>query len=115
MQRETKQCDKCKELKPTTKFSNNKVNNKIYPRKACNTCRANRIKKSGFYYVYYLPNEHYCGITNSLVLRMIDHRKTGKNTEDYKVLYTSKDKKNACYHEALFQSTLAMEGLAITN
>ncbi len=112
---ETKQCDKCKKEKPIYKFSNNKVKGKYYPRKTCNLCRVNKIKKDGCYYVYYLPQEHYCGITNSLVSRMIDHRKKGKNTDNYRVLYYSKDKKDACYHEALFQSTLAIEGLAITN
>lgn len=112
---ETKKCNKCGEEKPIYKFSNNKVKGKYYPRKTCNFCRVNKIKKDGCYYVYYLPQEHYCGITNSLVSRMIDHRKKGKNTDNYRVLYSSKDKKDACYHEALFQSTLAIEGLAITN
>lgn len=112
---ETKQCNKCKEEKPICKFSNNKVKGKYYPRKTCNLCRVNKIKKDGCYYVYYLPEEHYCGRTNCLVSRMIDHRKKGKNTNNYRVLYSSKDKKDACYHEALFQSVLAIEGLAITN
>lgn len=112
---ETKQCNKCKEEKPIYKFSNNKVKGKYYSRKTCNLCRVNKIKKDGCYYVYYLPQEHYCGITNSLISRMIDHRKKGKNTNDYRVLYSSENKKDACYHEALFQSTLAIEGLAITN
>jgi hypothetical protein len=112
---ETKQCNKCKQEKSIDKFSINIVNSKKYIRKTCNLCRSNKVKKDGYYYVYYLPEEHYCGITNSLVNRMIDHRKKGKNTDNYRILYSSKDKKDACYHEALFQSTLAIEGLAITN
>ena len=45
---------------------------------------------------------------------MKDHKIKGKkNTENYKILFTSKDKKEAVYHEALFQAALAIDGLPI--
>ena len=65
----------------------------------------------GIVYVYYLPEENYCGITKNPVDRMRAHRYSGKDTDGWTILYASKNMKDACYHEALFQSVLAMEGL----
>lgn len=69
------------------------------------------LLKLDHYVVYYLPKEHYCGITNNPVFRMHDHKKNGKDTTDWMVLFTAESRKTAAYYEALFQSTLAIEGL----
>ena len=68
-------------------------------------------RKDGYFSVYYLPEENYCGTTSQVERRMYEHDREGKNIDGWKVLYCSEDRKDAYYHEALFQSTLAMEGL----
>lgn len=110
----SKVCNKCNKEVSVDKFSYNTVNGKKYQRNSCNSCRATKDKKDGVYYVYYLPEHHYCGVTGCLVRRMIDHRKHGRNTENWRVLYASKSKKDAAIHEALFHSWLGMEGITIT-
>ena len=43
----------------------------------------------GYYYVYYLPEEHYVGLTNNIRRRMMDHRRLRngqKFTNDYEIL-----------------------------
>ena len=72
------------------------------------------IKKLDHWIVYYLPEEHYCGITNDPYHRMKTHdQQQGHNTTGWKVLYCSEDKKDAGYHEGLFQTVLGIEGLNI--
>jgi hypothetical protein len=69
-------------------------------------------RRSGGYFVYYLPNEHYCGITNDLYNREASHRNTaGKNTDGMRVLFHSMDRSIAAHHEAMFQSILGINGL----
>ena len=63
------------------------------------------------YIVYYLPEEHYCGFTNNPQYRMTDHKKHGKNIDNWRVLQTCATKTEAAYTEALFQSTLGINGL----
>ena len=111
---ETKNCNTCKELKPIKNYAKNRnKKGEQFHRAMCNTCRNDRMK-TGYYYVYYLPNENYCGITDYLEKRITTHKKNGKNVDNYRLLYCSTDKKEAAYHEILFQSVLAMEGLSMT-
>lgn len=70
-------------------------------------------QKLDHYIVYYLPNEHYCGVTNQPHKRMHNHKREGKNIENWRVLYTSTDRKTAHYYEAMFHSVLAMEGVSL--
>jgi len=73
---------------------------------------ARKPKKDEGYYVYYLPEEHYCGITNNLYQRESSHRNTAlKNTNNMTVLFHSMDKSIAAHHEAMFQSVLGINGL----
>lgn len=73
-------------------------------------------RDAGYYTVYYLPYENYCGVTSmSPRFRMAFHKNKGKNTEDWKVLYCSPNKQEAYYHESLFHGVLGMEGLIINN
>ena len=79
--------------------------------RACqNKARRERETKQGFF-VYYLPNEHYCGFSNRLKTRINRHKVEGRDVDGWKVLYHSFDKADAAYHEALFQSTLGINGL----
>ena len=93
----------------------------------CKECNSKMNKEyfqkkfDGNYYVYYLPEDNYCGITKTLQYRMYAHKAgTGygrkkRNIEGWTVLYSSPCIKDAHYHEALFHSVLCMEGLNIRN
>tara|TARA_R110002074_G_C12269813_1_gene642038 strand:+ start:435 stop:746 length:312 start_codon:yes stop_codon:yes gene_type:complete len=62
---------------------------KNYTRPRCKHCeRVDRTKKErdGFTSVYYLPKEHYVGMTGRVKKRMAAHRSAGKNTRNYKIL-----------------------------
>lgn len=108
-------CSKCKNEKDIKQFAKNgkTVKGLVKVRAMCNYCRNNN-SKSGYYYVYYLPFENYCGITDSIIKRISTHKRNNKNTEKWIILYCSKDKKDAAYHEVMFQSVLAMEGVPLT-
>ena len=83
-------------------------------RRECKSChneaRKKREKKHG-YFVYYLPHENYCGVTNRLRTRINRHKIENKNIDDWIVLYHSNDAAEAAHHEAMFQSVLGMNGL----
>jgi len=80
------------------------------------TTRANyrKARQTGGYFIYYIPSIHYCGIAKDLYVRESWHR-TQKNvdTTGLKVLFHSMDRVEAAYHEALFQSVLAIKGLNV--
>ena len=67
------------------------------------------------YYVYYLPEEHYAGITFMLSDRMVTHRQHGMNTEGCKILAEYKDKAEARHHENLLHSWMGMNGINMTS
>ena len=69
--------------------------------------------KLDHYIVYYLPEEHYCGITENPHKRMILHRSRGLDTEGWRVLYASEDLADARNHENLFHSILMVGGMAL--
>jgi len=108
-------CSKCKSLKSTSEFTPRKT-----PRgfnswcKLCNSSYNTNKRHDGFYSVYYLVNEHYCGYTKNLERRIKDHNRDGKDCSEIRLLYTSKNKIEAAHHEAMFQSYLGMGGLNIT-
>ena len=110
-----RECTKCGIVKELTDFNINKQYKDGYTRQ-CKQCMyiANRKRHKNrkiIYFVYYLPEEHYCGHTNDVSSRMARHRHIGKNTENFKILFTTKTKKEAIYYEALFCSTLGINGL----
>ena len=51
-----------------------------------NQRRWRRSQKDGLHYVYYLPEEHYVGITNYVANRISQHRRGGKLTDNHEVL-----------------------------
>ena len=54
------------------------------------------------YYMYYLPEEHYIGITNYVSRRISVHKYKGKRiTEGYEVVAVYDNPKLAALHEAL--------------
>ena len=70
------------------------------------------LRESSGYWVYYLPESHYVGMTNNLAVRLSTHKgRDGRCVDNYKLLYHCDCPKTAAYHEALFQSVLGMEGL----
>ena len=66
----------------------------------------------GYYSVYYLPEEHYCGATNCVDMRIKDHSRKGKNTKGWRILYCSESRNTAVHYEAMFQTVLGIGGLA---
>lgn len=84
-------CSKCKtEYKATRKYF---PPNGKYLRSECRECFRKTVAKSitksahnGIYYLYYLPEEHYIGITNQVPRRMVQHKYQGKITTDYEII-----------------------------
>lgn len=64
--------------------------------------RKKEKKKTSFYSLYYLPEEHYIGVTNQLDLRMLNHRCKGKVTEGYEVIMNTHTKREALNIERRF-------------
>jgi len=111
------ECTKCKETKLTTEFSPRAHNSKRGFNswcKKCNTTHNTAKRHDGFYSVYYIVNEHYCGYTRNLERRITDHKRDGKDCSEVRLLYTSEDRVEAAHTEALFQSYLGMNGLSLT-
>jgi len=86
---EHKNCSQCGNHLPVTQF-NKKGFGKL--RSECKECQKkytrNRVwKRDPHYSVYYLPNEHYIGMTNNLKARIQDHKnKNGRDVTDYKIV-----------------------------
>ena len=55
-----------------------------------------------YYVIYYLPNEHYCGVSNNPKRRMDQHKAMGKDIEGWKVLQTAETKIEALAIECEF-------------
>ena len=47
-----------------------------------------RDSKLGQYYIYYLPEEHYVGMTNEIARRISHHKRDGKIVDGHEVLGT---------------------------
>ena len=52
-------------------------------------------RKDGLNYVYLLKDEHYIGVTDCLVNRFDKHRHDGRNTDNYRIMYTTPDRAKA--------------------
>ena len=72
--------------------------------------RRARQKEEG-YKLYYLPNEHYVGITLHLYQRMFKHREREKDTDGYKILAVYPTLEQARHHENLMHSWMGCNGL----
>ena len=72
-------------------------------RRLCNKCDNKRqlnYKNTGKYYIYYIPEEHYIGISNKPQQRMYSHKKT-KIIDGWEIVAEYNDPKLAALHEAL--------------
>jgi hypothetical protein len=64
-------------------------------RKECKECTLNRnqserdLWKDNLFYVYTLPAEHYCGYTNNVRHRINQHKRSGKDTSNFQVVFSS--------------------------
>ena len=72
-----------------------------------------RAKRRNGYWVYYLPDYHYCGHTSDVKQRMYLHKQQGRDlaVDNYRILAHCETQKEAAYTEAMYHGVLAMEGL----
>ena len=99
-------CSLCKEAKDETKF-NRDSSRKNGRQRYCTVCRnqkrreisANKKKDQGGWIVYYLPEEHYVGITSNLYRRMSNHKSDGKSTIDLEIISKHKTPEMAALME----------------
>ena len=84
-------CTKCKKIKPFSAFT--KRNSKRGYKSHCNACViarqkvARKLRRQNGYFIYILPEEHYAGATKDPNYRMIEHRKKGKNTDGWRIMF----------------------------
>lgn len=103
----TKECKWCNKILPINEFhftTSAKKARRCY----CKDCgRSQRRgwrenKKDGYWYVYYLPEEHYIGITSLINERMKEHNQKGKITEGFEIIAKYNHPALALMTEALF-------------
>ncbi len=56
-----------------------------------------------YHHVYYLPEEHYIGMTNNIKRRMRMHTVKGKFTEGFEIIASFERSVDAHYLETMFQ------------
>ena len=61
-------------------------------------------RKEECYSVYYLPEEHYVGMTGGIKNRMRRHKFDGMITDGYEIVFTSTNKKEALAFEGKLHS-----------
>ena len=47
------------------------------------------------HYVYLLKDDHYIGVTSSIKNRFYKHKHEGRNTDNYRIMYTTPDRNKA--------------------
>lgn len=83
-------CSHCKQEKTLEEFNRRGSGY----RADCKDCRKKKghnkkkRKRDPHFTVYYLPEHHYVGMTNSLKSRMLDHKKNGKIVYGHEVVST---------------------------
>lgn len=118
-----KECNKCKEIKSLDSFYNRKdskdgkrndckecasINNKSYRLIPINSEKERIRSKIRFsqkiHNVYLLPNENYVGTTKNILTRMSHHRGAGKNTDNFRILYSTEVRSDALEMEELLHN-----------
>jgi hypothetical protein len=81
-------------------------NKKNYNREKESDRQSKKYAKSRdeYFSVYYLPEEHYVGMTNNIKNRMKDHRCSGKFIDDFEILATFEKQVDAHLFETLLHS-----------
>ncbi len=104
----TKKCKVCSIEKDLSEFHKCIKSNGTYLRSYCKECgRKQRrdwrdSKKDGYWYVYYLPEEHYVGVTGLIYDRMKEHQRSGNIIDGYEIIAKYKHPALALMAEALF-------------
>ena len=57
--------------------------------------RSKEKVKDGYYYVYYLPEEHYIGVTGGLTYRKYSHKSNGRYINDIEIVFKTPNRKLA--------------------
>jgi hypothetical protein len=97
-----KQCNKCLKHYPIDGFYLRKDNQPMNPCKECRKA-AGSNPPDKYWSLYYLPEEHYIGITKRLKQRMRQHAtRSNKITDGYEVLCTFERAIDARWVEAMF-------------
>lgn len=81
-------------------------NKKLYdPEKESERKRKSYLRNlDGYFYVYYLPEEHYIGMTNNVHRRIKYHDYSGKIIDNYEVLARFKRQVDAHLFETRFHA-----------
>ena len=100
---DSKICKICKVEKPLDCYTAHKRNKGGY-KPSCKECskkylKAWRASVCKEHSVYYLPEEHYVGMTNNVRERMTRHRNLGKITEGYEILAVFERRVDAAWFE----------------
>ena len=104
----TKKCTFCKIEKDLSEFHKCIKSNATYLRSYCKECgRKQRrdwrdSKKDGEWYVYYLPEEHYVGVTSLIEDRIKVHQRQGNIIDGYEIIAKYNHPALALMVEALF-------------
>jgi predicted GIY-YIG superfamily endonuclease len=112
-------CKSCqKEISKQWRFSNPGYNKKKTKQYRLDNPEYNKqymeSKKDGLYHVYILPNHNYAGYTSNLYSRMNEHKCQDRNTSNYEIAGSFKNKADAIWFEALLHS-VGYEGKRIYN
>jgi len=126
-----RECKKCNiKLIKGTQFNSDTQNGF----NICKSCRTNRVKKhyannkesylksasKGYnaaksdYKVYILEDENYVGVTGNMKWRMSQHRHLNKNTNNVRILYSTKNRDIALELEELLHD-MGYEGKHLNN
>lgn len=101
----TRNCSKCKKMKPESAFHKDRSRNAGLQR-YCKSCKkqadVNGKKEfEGYFLLYYLPKERYVGMTKNFTKRKKRHKEKGKNVKYAFILLKTKKMKLAHLAETL--------------
>ena len=97
-----KKCTKCNKQKPFDLFRRNSTQPDGH-HGHCKMCSAEYHSGDGYTYVYYLPEEHYVGVTTSPVKRMNQHRNSQNHIVDgWEIIARFERRVDAHYLEIMF-------------
>ncbi len=102
-----KECRECNVVKHRDEFYTHRAKCiECYNKDTLHRYRKNR---DGMFRVYYLPEEHYVGMTSDIYNRMKQHSKKGKITQGFEIVWTCKTAAMALLMEA-YLHTLGYNG-----
>jgi|AntAceMinimDraft_18_1070375.scaffolds.fasta_scaffold100208_2 hypothetical protein len=115
-----RKCTKCNIEKNLEDFAVKKSNKSTGRAAKCKKCMNIYLAKwrsddrLDYHMVYYLPKEHYIGITNQPKQRIADHAsKNGRDTTGWRVMFCSKDRYEVRLVENRYHD-LGFNGLSLT-